>query len=173
MSFVVKQCVERWDEVRQFLKGRKDVLGEFKVFALDPDESQWVAEDKTSWLYLKGFVGAGELETAYHLSCNIVGGVWHSFHVTQYAGNLHVASLKVVEVDTNSEEFNRNGKLLKCIRCNDIEIDGKHSKMKTGKNEQKKVEKIRATGGTIATPMADMVLLVNAMYSDLEFDWTT
>ena len=97
--------------------------------------------------------------------------MWDKVHITQVTGNLHLGFLQVIKVSQDSDEYGHTGRELKCIRCSDVETGGKHSKAKVGKHEVKKVAKIKASGGKIATPTGDVTLLVNAMLDDLEFDW--
>ena len=163
MSFQVLDTVTNWNDVRTFLMSRKDVLSDFGLYTVDPEPTAWKAQDKTTFLYLDGLISKDEAKNHIHLSCNIVGGVWVGFHVTQIENNLHLGSYRVVELDQDSDEYNFTGRMLKCQSDRSIETEGKHSKMKISVKEQKKVEKIRAEGGTISSPGKDMTILVNAM----------
>ena len=173
MAFTVKETVARWDDVMMFLKSRKDYMDGLNTLAVSGDPSDWKAEDKTDWLYLKGFVAHGDPKTTFHLSCNIVGGVWDTLHGTQETGNLHLGSWLIVEVDTSSELFERTGQELNCISSTKIVVSGSHKNMKEGKTEKGKKEKIKVKGGKLYSLKHDVVIIVNAMKSELEFDWTT
>jgi hypothetical protein len=173
MAFTVKETIARWDDVMAFLKSRTDYMDGLNVLAVNGDPSTWKAEDKTDWLYLSGFVANGDPKTEFHLSCNIVGGTWNTLHGTQVTGNLHLGNWTIVEVDTASDLFEHTGQELICQSGTSIVVGGKHKNMKEGKTEKVKKEKIKVKGGKLYSLKHDVNLIVNAMKSELEFEWTT
>jgi hypothetical protein len=174
MAFTVKETVARWNDVMAFFKSRgKEYLGGLNVLTVNGDSSLWVAEDKTEWLYLKGFVAQGDPKTIFHLSCNIVGGIWSQLHATQETNNLHLGSWAISEVDLSSDLFEQTGQELMLLSSKSIKVNGSHKNMKESKQETLKKEKIKSKGGKLYSLKHDVQIIVNAMKSELEFDWTT
>jgi hypothetical protein len=166
MSFTVRNTIDRWGNVREYLLARKDILSEFAMYDVGKNEGDWTVDsDKEGkFIYLKGLV-LQETGLKIHLSCNVVNAVWDTFHVTEdHSGGVHVASLRVVKLQEEDESVLYGGYEYSCISDGTIiGSDGKHSKMKIGKKETQRVEKIKAKGGKISSPKKDMKHLVNAM----------
>jgi hypothetical protein len=173
MGFAVRDTEHHWAEVRDYLLARRDVLSEFALYTVGDRANDWVVESDRAgqFIYAKGLVIQAS-GYKVHLSCNVVSGVWETFHVTEdHSGGLHVASLRVTQCGEEDEYYLTTGRQFRCMTdALIIQEGGKRSRMKVGKKEAIVKEKIVAKGGKISSPKKDMNLVVNAM-ADVGMEW--
>jgi hypothetical protein len=170
MTFTVMETIKNWGGVRKFLMGRKDILEAFALYEPSEDEKKWTTSTKdANWFYLEGLVQK-ETKTPIHLSCNSVGGDWKTFHVTEYANNLHVGSFEIVVRGDDDSFIEPVESDFRCIRSTTILTDGACSNMKISGKELKRIEKIRQEGGKISSPKGDMNHLIYAI-SQCQVTW--
>ena len=166
MSFNVTTTINGWAAFRNFIIHRDDYLGEMKLYEPCSKILDWKAEGSKdgAWVYLKG-LNVKDNGYGVHLSCNIVGGMCESFHVTEnHSGGIHIATYRVVKCDEEDPVYSFSGYEYKCK--NDTSLvtgEGKHSNTKISKREVKAKEKIKELGGKLRSPKTDMTVFINAM----------
>jgi hypothetical protein len=169
MPFNAVQTERIWPNVRAKLLARSDITSDFKFYEVSATAADWkVSRNKNgAWMYLEGLVDKVTKEKI-HLSCNVTDAVWDTFHVTEYAGNRHVANLQVAAMTEDETDHGLFDYTIKCIRSSKVvDEEGKHKNMKITKKERQRTTKLKEAGGKVHDPIGDMNHIVNAIAIEL------